>query len=77
MHDKEHSRNDEVTTHQSKAEWVIGLIQPVKQKLQFITQSLEEGPSKHISFDCVEHLAKQVEEIEEEFSWVQQILKEF
>ena len=63
--------------HQSEEERVTRLIQPVQQKFQFITQSLEEGPSKHISSNRVEHLAKQAEEVTEEVAQVQQILKEF
>ena len=75
--DQDKKRNDEVTEHQSEVERVIGLIQPIQQKLQHITQSMEEGPSKQSSYDRVEQVANQAEEVTEEFSRVQQILKEF
>ena len=53
---------------QTEVERVTGLLQLVQQKLQLITQSLEEGPSKHIISDRVEQLAKQVEEVAQEVS---------
>ena len=77
IHDRECTRNDEMETYQSKAVRVTGLIQPVQQKLQHITQSLEEGPSKHINSDRVKQLQKQAKEVRQEVSKVQQILKEF
>ena len=45
--------------------------------LQHITQSLEDVPWKHISFDHVVQLEKQAIEVQEEVVQVQGILKEF
>ena len=76
LHDCERTRNEEMETYQSKAVWVAGLIHPVQQKLQHITQSIEAGLSKHISSDRVEQLEKQAEEVSADVAWVQQVLKE-
>ena len=34
LHDQEWTKEAEVVAHQSKGAWLIGLIQPVQQKLQ-------------------------------------------
>ena len=46
-------------------------------ELQQVMQSLEEGPSEHISFDRVEKLAAQEEEVIGEVSKVQYMVKGF
>ena len=63
--------------HQSEAVWLIGLIQPLQQKLETITQLVEVGLSEHISSDRVEQLAAHEEEVTAEFVRVQQMVKEF
>ena len=60
-----------------KSAWIRGLIQPLQHKLGTITQSFEEGLSKRISFDQVQKLVTQEEEVIEEVSKVQQMVKEF
>ena len=75
--DQEQTREADVEAHQSKATQITALIQLVPQKLQHIAQSIEAGPSKHISFDRVEQLVAQVEEVTREVAKVQQMLKEF
>ena len=75
--DQERTREVEVEAHQFEAAGITGIIHPMQHKLQHIAQSLEAGPSQHISSDRVEQLAAQVEEVTTEVSKVQQMVKEF
>ena len=63
-------------THQSEASWLTGLMQPMQHKLQQILQSLEARSSKHITFNRIEKLVTQEEEVIEEVAKVQQMVKE-
>ena len=77
LQDQERTSEVKVEAHQSEAARIICLIQPVQQKFQHIKQSLEEGPLEHISFDSVEQLATQAEELKTKVAKFQQIFKEF
>ena len=63
-------------TYQSEAVRVIGIIHPVKQKLQHNSQLLEAGPSEHISSNQVKKLEKQAKEVSANVAWIHQVLKE-
>ena len=77
IQDRERAREVEVEVHQSEAACIIHVMQPLKEKIETISQSIDAGPSKHISTDRVEQLVVQAEEVSNEVAGVQRIMKEF
>ena len=77
LQDQEWTSEVKVEAHQLEVTWIIGLIHPVQQKFQHIAQSLGEGQLEHISFDSIEQLATQMEELKTKVAKFQQIFKEF
>ena len=63
LHMQQQQQDDKVEELQAEVERVIGIIQPINQKLHWEVEEKRLVPLEHLSFDLVEKLQKEEEDL--------------
>ena len=77
MRTQQQHRVEKVEELRAEVEIVIGIIQPIQQKLHEATASIEKVTPEHVSSDLMEQLQKTKEEVWLEGEKVAKILEDF